>query len=168
MEVAAIVIAVIGVVLVIVVPEVRRWLRLDKDQKPVNAPKRPAFRGELASFEGAKRFDQFILDNEGQIVFIDTFISEENFDGSTEGSNPHFVLYDSCFEPLCPGEQPSPLKCNGISYNIVGLSEAGNAKFYKFRGQCGLYGYFAVLNYAGPHQGLMACTLKALSVEDAI
>jgi hypothetical protein len=69
---------------------------------------------------------------------------------------------------LRPEEEMSHLNSTGISYSIVGLETATDTRFYFFRGKYKLYGYFAVLGYDGPFQGLFSCRLKALNVDQVL
>ncbi|WP_139058847.1 hypothetical protein [Thiorhodococcus drewsii] len=151
----------------LVIPEFRKKIGIERwgsNQTPLG---RPIFQGEIASFEKSAKFERFIAENEGGIVFIDAFIDEMKFYGVTENPEPYFVLYDECFEPLDAGEHPSYEKCTGICYSIIGINEENDSRFYLFRGQCKIYGYFAVIGCDGPHQGLMVCKLKAINFEFA-
>jgi hypothetical protein len=159
MEVIIIILTLVAVVAaVLVVPEIRKYFRLDKKPKL-------KIEGMVGQLEKSIEFNTFIQNNDGKIVFIDIYIPEEEFDGIIEGETPYFVLYDEC-DDLEDGEKPSIRKCSGIEYNINNYGKATDYAFYFMRGFYKLRGYFAILGFEGPHQGLMGASLKPVNYEN--
>jgi len=127
---------------------------------------RPFFLGQAGQLDAAKGFVDFIAAHEKEIVRLDVTIEEADFDGSLEGDT-YFVLWDECDE-LEPGEAPSSMKCSGWSYAFETPDPpVPESTLQLFRGAYRVEGYFAVVGCSGPHQGLMGCTLRPVSIEEA-
>jgi len=159
MEVVVIILTLLAVVAAfLVVPEIRKYFKLDK--KP-----ELKIEGMVGQLEKSIDFNKFIQSNDGKIVFINIYIPEEEFHGIIGGDTPFFVLYDNCHD-LEDGEKPSTLKCSGIEYNINNYGNSTDYAFYFMRGFYKLRGYFAILGIDGPHQGLMGVSLKPVNYEN--
>lgn len=192
--VAGIFIAVLAcVAAVIVVPEVRSWLGLERlsPRNPVEAsiqptpelnkpassettsatssdsssrPAIPKFEGAVGHLDEGTKFVDFIYGNQSKIVFLDIYIQEEQFDGDLEEPNAYFVIFDDCDE-LPSNETPSTSACTGVEYNINNTGKSTDYGFYYSRGVYKLHGYFAITGVDGPHQGLMGVGMKPLNYE---
>ena len=158
MEIITIVLAVAAVITAFMVPEIRRYFHLDKTQSL-------KIEGMVGQLEKAKKFNDFIQANDGKIVFIDIYIPDEEFNGTVEGDNPYFVLFDECFD-LKSSSTLSTLNCSGTEFNIANLGNATDFYFNYFRGSYKLRGYFAILGFEGPHQGLMGVNLRPVNYEN--
>jgi hypothetical protein len=125
----------------------------------------PRFEGEIGQLEKATKFANFISSNAFKIVLLNVWMSEGEFDGDAS-KRSFFVLWETCPQPLGPGEKPNYLKCGGTEYNIAPNPQAAESGLFYSRGVYRLEGYFSVSGYGGPNQGLMGTTLKPLRVED--
>jgi hypothetical protein len=158
MEIIIIILTLVAVVAaLLVVPEIRKYLSLDKKTSL-------KIEGEVGHLEKSKKFIEFIQANDGKIVFIDIYISEEEFYGSIESNSQNLVLFDECFE-LKSGEKLSTHNCTGWEYNINNYGNSTDFFFYFYRGFYRLRGYFAILGIGGPAQGLMGVNLKPVNYE---
>jgi len=127
---------------------------------------RPFFQGQAGQLGAAKEFIDFIVAHEKEIVRLDVTIEESDFDGSLEGDT-YFVLWDDC-AGLEPAEAPSSMKCSGWSYAFEAPAPpVPESTLHYFRGTYRVEGYFAVVGCSGPNQGLMGCTLRSVSIEEA-
>ena len=142
-----------------VVPEIRRYFHLDKKRSL-------KIEGEVGQLNKAKMFMDFIQTNDGKIVFIDIYIPEEEFQGTVEGKTPYFVLFDECVN-LAANRILSTSNCTGTEFNIVNLGNATDFHFSYSRGNFKLRGYFAILGFDGPYQGLMGVNLRPVNYENA-
>lgn len=142
----------------------------------------PRFEGEIR--EANNNFLDFILDNEGEIVDIDAYVSESDFN---QFEHNDFLVNDftlwNCSKTLKQGESiPSPLpwddesaslhwlhnNCEGLGFHVVEQSRDKDARIYWHRGTLKIKGYFSIQVCDGPYAGgLMICALKPLNVQDA-
>ncbi|MTD25838.1 hypothetical protein [Erwinia sorbitola] len=123
-----------------------------------NARKKPVF---LQSFhKTSELFENFIANNTQKTVFINVIIDEKSVEVEIdEEGGGYFVVWTDCFETLNIGEEPSCRKCTGFEIYIEKGHEP-DAKIYWFRGAYFLSGYFSIIGYSGPHQGMMGATLR--------
>ena len=91
-----------------------------------------------------KRFNDFMLENEGNIVFLDISIDADQQDALKEPTDDFyfFAVYDNYDERL-----------TGIEYHFVKLKTSENYKFNTELNE--LTGYFKILEITGPQNGLL-------------
>ena len=162
MEFLILFISILTLVAVFFVPEIRQFLGLDPNKKNISPLGKPKFESILKSFYDARDFSKFLGGNVGGIVFLDIQIDEELFDGGISETDSHFTLFEECFETLEKEEKPSTFKCTGTSFYIDNTESSGDTYLTNYRGFYRLHGYFSVIGFSGPHQGLMSCNLKGV------
>jgi hypothetical protein len=147
-----------GIAAFMVVPEIRRYLNLDKARSL-------RIEGKVGQLDKSKIFTDFIQANDGKIVFIDIYIPDVEFHGTIEGETPYFVLFDECFD-FGSNKTLSTSNCTGTEFNISNLGKATDFHFSYSRDNYRLRGYFAILGFDGPHQGLMGVSLRPVNYEN--
>jgi hypothetical protein len=167
MDAVILFISILTLVAVFFVPEVRQKLGLEPDKSSISPLGKPKFERVLRTFFDARDFSKFVGDNTGGIIFLDIQIDEDFFDGDTDSTDPYLTLFEECFSPLEKEEKPSTINCTGTSFFINTSDSSGETYFTKSRGFYRVHGYFSVVGFTGPHQGLMSCILKGVRVHSA-
>jgi len=147
----------------------KQFLGIDAE---VRYPSIPKFDGKIGHFEMAASFVDFIYANLRQVVEIDAYMNWDDFDGDPGGEGTFIrtwmVLWTRNYERIPTGEKPSCFNSEGVEYHIDTNREAPESCLMLYRGSARLTGYFSVVSYSGPHQGLMAVRLRPLRVEEAL
>lgn len=105
-------------------------------------------------------FEDFIFKNRHSRVYINVRFDADKVTVVLEESTPWFLLWQEQLEPLNEGDQPSVMNSSGFNVSVE-MPQGTDAGLYWNRGFYELTGFFSILGYGGPHQGLMGATLRA-------
>ncbi len=126
------------------------------------AARPPAFRGVVGQFERGEAFVAFLGKHPGRAVSLEVRIPAREFDGSLSGGTPFLVVWDDCPGGLKPGEKPAVGRCTGSEISVE-RGASGRGGLVRAGSEYRLRGLFRVGRWGGPHQGLMAVTLKPVA-----
>jgi hypothetical protein len=149
---------------VLVVPEVREALNLDKEVEPAI----PRYEKYVGQMEAGRDFVKFIYAHEGQLVYLNTSTSAQDFENSNDSplSQSDFTIWTAC-ETLEPGEKRSMFKCQGASFRIL-PPETPGVELLSYFGGYHLKGYCIITNVSRDATGPPHVTLQPLSPEEAL
>lgn len=113
---------------------------------------------DLPESELELKFNTFMLDNNGGIVYLDIwpYYTDEDLD---QGFDP--------FEPLETFSVPEKSTLTGMEYVVRGHDSEDF--FYDLRQSSRrIVGHFKIVGVSGPYQGYLAAVLVPLSMQDAL
>jgi len=129
----------------------------------------PNFSGEIGNLDEATPFVDFLVNHEGDIVYLDIYFDSfpsgyEKPQAISHGEDWFLVWFD-CRE-LPVNETPNARHCKGMNYNVTKQNDSDAIWGYN-QGFQYLKGYWAVRSDFGMHQGMLSTTLTAVNTQDA-
>lgn len=125
-----------------------------------NTAEVPRFTDQANDADGAGKLNDFLLENDGKIIYLETLISEDAlFSGNTEA----FTLVDPCEE-----FPEHPTACGGAEVGLLTPPmPARETIFAPALDDVVLKGYFHVAIQPGMHQGFISIALKEIPYAEA-
>ena len=112
-------------------------------------------------FDGGSKFNAFMLENDGKIVYLDIwpYYTDE------DDNNPNFDRFAE-LEWFSVLDKPYDHQFGGVEYNIRATKNSDF--YYDLRPSSRrIYGHFKIVGIQGPQMGFMSVLMKPVSIENA-
>ncbi|MGQ7947808.1 hypothetical protein [Providencia huashanensis] len=118
-----------------------------------------------------ENFLEFLGNNVNRVVYINIILDDASIsvdenkrdsnyaDNIDKNENNYFTIWDICGDDYKQGDDFEYPQCTGTTIAVID-SENSDSNLYWYRGNFRLQGYFSVLDYYGPYQGMMGVTLR--------
>lgn len=145
------------------VEDPKKGLKIPKFDGPIQPQNIEEFKSDSEEYLNSSKFNEFMMNNEGKIVYLDIYpyYTDEDGDevnGEIEGMPDTFVFTIK--------NTPYEFNNGGVEY-LIDLSGGGDFYFDNRWQSRSIRGYFKIIGMQGPRQGFMSVSMKPINIETA-